>query len=122
MKQTLTVSSDILKDAVLNAAREKKAFKLAYLDFSTLQGPVSGFFFICNGNSQTQVQAITDEIKRELIEKHDIRPLHVEGYSRGEWILMDYGFALIHVFQPHVRLYYRLEDLWGDAPSQFWEE
>jgi len=73
------------------------------------------FFVILNGNSARQNQAISDHVEREL-RKEGLRPLGVEGRGAGDWILMDYGFFLIHVFSKEKRVFYSLEKLWGDAP------
>lgn len=107
---------------MLDAAREKKAFKLTLLDFKNIQGPVNGFFIVCSGNSSTQTQAIADEIKRQMLDYFGQKPEHIEGYQRGEWILMDYGYALAHIYLPKVREFYRLEELWGDADTQYWDD
>ena len=72
-------------------------------------------FFICNGNQRRQTQAICDGILEALARVGE-RPLHVEGYTLGDWILADFGDLVVHIFTPQTRDFYNLERLWGDAP------
>jgi len=109
------VSSDILKNAVVEAIREKKGFDIAVLDMRKLKNQMTDFFVICTGNSSTQVQAISDSIEEELKKNLKERPLHIEGYNNAEWILLDYVDVIVHVFQPQAREFYNIEALWGDA-------
>ncbi len=74
------------------------------------------FFVICSGTSKVQVQAIADGI-REALKQEDRRPLHTEGYGRADWILLDYGALVVHVFRKEARDFYDLERLWRDAES-----
>ena len=107
-------SADPLITTAAMAALEKKAEEIALLDLRGLSD-VTDYFLICHGRSGRQVQTIADNIERVLRERHR-RPKHVEGYARGEWILMDYLDFVIHVFTTERRGYYALERLWGDAP------
>jgi len=72
------------------------------------------FFIICSGNSRPQTQSISEFIKERLKEKQ-ITPLHVEGFTEGDWILMDYVDFIIHIMNPAVRDFYQIEKLWSDA-------
>jgi ribosome-associated protein len=76
------------------------------------------FFVICSGGTERQTKAIHDGIHQELKDRYGRLPRRVEGLTESRWILMDYLDAVIHVFTPDARSYYRLEQLWGDAPSQ----
>jgi len=96
------------------AALDKKAEGLALLDLRGLSD-VTDYFLICHGRSGRQVQSIADQIETALRLKHR-RPGHVEGYARGEWVLMDYFDFVVHIFTMDRRSYYGLERLWGDAP------
>jgi len=81
-------------------------------------GPVADFtdyFLIASGGSERQVQSIADRIEERLRER-GVRPLHVEGYTAGQWVLLDYGDLVVHVFDEPTRRYYDLERLWSDAP------
>jgi ribosome-associated protein len=96
------------------AAADKKAFQIVGLQISALSSYADGLL-ICSGGSDRQVAAIASEVQRRLRD-HGRKPLHVEGERRAEWVLMDYGDVVIHVFTEERRTYYGLEGLWGDAP------
>jgi len=74
------------------------------------------YFLICSGTSTTQVKAIADSIEEKFKEK-GVLPSHIEGYTEGRWVLMDYDEVIIHVFHEDTRKFYELERLWGDAPQ-----
>lgn len=102
----------VIKSAV-SAALDKKAQNIVILNVKKIVD-YTDYFLILSGNSTRQNQAIYDSIM-ESLKKLKKRPLHVEGVERGEWILLDYGSFIIHIFSPRVREYYDLESLWGDA-------
>lgn len=77
------------------------------------------FFVICSGGSTRQVQAIADEVGHQLKSRGE-RPSSLEGYSNAEWVLIDYGDLVVHVFSPKARVYYDLERLWRDAKPVTW--
>ena len=95
------------------AASDKKAEEIVVLDLREVAS-FTEFFLICNGTNPKQVQAITDSID-ERLRKAGKRPLHVEGYANAEWILMDYGDFIAHIFNGTSRRFYDLERLWRDA-------
>lgn len=101
-----------LREAV-RAAQDHKALDLDVLD---LKGVCSftDFFLICTGTSTRHTQAIGDAIREEL-EKSGVSPAHVEGYSRAEWILLDYLSFVVHIFSGQARHFYDLERLWKNA-------
>jgi ribosome-associated protein len=96
------------------AAADRKATDLVVLDLRKAAS-FTEYFLICTGASTRQVQAISDAIE-EALRKSGKRPLHIEGYSSAEWILLDYGDFIAHVFGPASRRFYDLERLWRDAP------
>lgn len=95
------------------AAIDKKAENAIVLDVANLT-IVTEFFVICSGGSKPHVQAIVDGIEDQL-KLAGFAPRHVEGYAKGQWVLLDYGSIVVHVFTPHEREFYNLERLWGDA-------
>ena len=95
------------------AAADKKAFQIVGLEVSDLTSYTDSLL-ICSGASDRQVAAIADGVQRQLKEAGR-RPLHVEGERRSDWVLLDYGDFVIHVFTEERRSYYGLEGLWGDA-------
>ncbi len=105
------------EDAVTIAARaasDKKATDLVVLDLRKAAS-FTEYFLICTGASTRQVQAVSNAVEEALL-KSGKRPLHIEGYSSTEWILLDYGDFIVHVFGPASRRFYDLERLWRDAP------
>jgi len=108
-------TADRVRGAVA-AALDRKAQDLRVLNL----GPVSDFtdyFLICTGTSERQVQAISEGIQESLA-ADGVRPLHVEGQRSGNWVLLDYGDLVAHVFQPEPRQFYGLERLWSDAADE----
>ena len=76
------------------------------------------YFVICTGNTERQMKAIHDAIHQELKDEHGLLPRRVEGAREARWILMDYLDCVVHVFTPETRDFYRLEQLWGEAPAR----
>ncbi len=99
--------------AAVRAAGEKKAIDLVVLDLRAL-GSFTDFFVICSGRNVRQVQAIADSIE-ESLRKMQVKPAHVEGFERAEWVLLDYFDFIVHVFNTDRREFYALERLWGSA-------
>jgi ribosome-associated protein len=97
------------------AAEDRKALDLKVLHLEKVTD-FTDYFLICSGSSERQVQAIADAVETSLRE-HKVRPLHVEGLARAQWVLLDYGDLVVHVFLEEPRRYYALERLWGDAPE-----
>jgi ribosome-associated protein len=100
-------------DLAVRAADDKKAIELTVLDLRKAAG-FTDFFLICSGNNTRQVRAIADSIIESLAAE-GAKPAHLEGYDRGEWILLDYFDFIVHIFAPETRLFYGLERLWGSA-------
>src|SRR5262252_10752561 len=97
----------------IEAAADKKANDLLVLDLRKAAG-FTDFFVICSGTNPRQIRAIADSVRDTLAEA-GTKPAHVEGYDRGEWILLDYFDFIVHVFAPETRVFYGLERLWGNA-------
>lgn len=96
------------------AADDKKAKQIVMLDISSIS-PITDYFVVCHGSSSVQVKAIVDQITARVQEEQGGHPHHVEGYTNGRWVLLDYGDVVIHVFHEQERNFYNLERLWGDA-------
>jgi ribosome-associated protein len=108
---TKRLSGDVAK--AVRAALDKKAMDVVVLDLR--QTPAfTDFFVLCSGQNQRQVKAIADAVE-ETLRAAKVRPAHVEGYDRAEWVLMDFFTFIVHVFTPQTREFYSLERLWGDA-------
>ena len=105
------LTGDIAK--AVRAALDKKAQHVVVLDLRHTQA-FTDFFLVCSGQNPRQMHAIADAIE-ETLKAARVRPSHVEGYDRAEWILMDYFTFIVHIFTPQTREFYSLERLWGDA-------
>ena len=103
--------------AIAAYADDKKAQDIVELDLRGVVG-YTDWFVVCSGNSERQVKAIHDGIHQGLKDEHGILPRRVEGVSESHWILMDYLDVIVHIFTPDAREYYRLEQLWGEAPKR----
>jgi ribosome-associated protein len=97
----------------VRAALDKKAVDVVVLDLRQTAA-FTDFFLLCSGQNQRQVKAIADAVE-EALRAAKVRPAHIEGYDRAEWILMDFFSFIVHVFTPQTRAFYALERLWGDA-------
>lgn len=98
----------------LHCAADKKAVNLVALDLREIAS-FAEFFIIATGLNQRQVQAIADEIEEQLKKQLNSRAVRIEGYSAAEWVLMDYGDFIVHIFEKEAREFYDLERLWRDA-------
>ena len=109
------MKSEQLVGEIARYAVEKKAGDVVELD---LRGVLdyTDYFLVCSGNTNRQTKAIHDAIFEGLKHEHNTLPRRVEGASRASWILMDYLDVVVHIFTPETRAYYRLEQLWGEAP------
>jgi len=114
---TSTLDAAALADRVASIASDRKAIDIRLID---LRGIVSytDFFVICSGNTERQAKAIQDAVYRELKDSEGLLPRRVEGDREARWILLDYLDCVVHVFTPEAREYYRLEQLWGEAPAR----
>jgi ribosome-associated protein len=98
-------------------ASDVKAQHIVELDLRGVLG-YTDYFVICSGGTDRQTKAIHDRINESMKKQHGILPRRVEGLAEARWILMDYLDVIVHVFTPDARDYYRLEQLWGEAPSR----
>lgn len=112
---TKNTSNDDLVANILKGIEDVKGENIDILDLRALDNTVCDYFIICNGNSNTQVVAITNSIQKAVSKELKEKPWHLEGTENGEWVLMDYVNVVVHVFQKHIREYYNIESLWGDA-------
>jgi ribosome-associated protein len=101
--------------AVIEFAADHKALDIVQLDLREMVS-YTDYFVICTGRSDRQAKAIHDAIYLGMKDRHGLLPRRVEGLAQAHWILMDYLDVIVHVFTPQTREYYRLEQLWGEAP------
>ncbi|MCX6247932.1 MAG: ribosome silencing factor [Bacteroidetes bacterium] len=106
---------DLLSDAISEALVDKKAKDPVILDFGKIDSSLCDSFIICHGTSRTQVDSLAEGVIRDVKKKTGLNPLHREGFENAEWILIDYGDIIVHIFQESKREFYNLEQLWADA-------
>lgn len=108
-------SAEILRDAVVEGMQERKGKDIVCIDLREVKNAVSDFFVICHADSRTHIDAIARSIEETVYKKLKEDPIHVEGKSNAEWILLDYSTVVAHVFLQEKREFYGLERLWADA-------
>lgn len=111
------VSADQLISAIISGIEDVKGKEINILDLRDIENTVCDYFVICEGTSNTQVNAIVNSIQKKVSKELKDHPWHVEGADNAEWVLIDYVNVAVHVFQKHIREYYDIEGLWGDAKS-----
>ena len=109
------VSTDDLIACIIKGIDEVKGEDIQLLDLRDIENTVCDYFIICTGNSNTQVNAISGSVQKMVSKELKDKPWHIEGQTNAEWILMDYVNVAVHVFQKHIREFYDIESLWGDA-------
>ena len=107
--------TDVLLANIIKGIEEVKGNDIDILDLREIDTAVCDYFIICNGSSNTQVNAIVNSIQKIVSKELKDKPWHVEGTDNGEWVLMDYVNIVVHVFQKQIREFYNIEGLWGDA-------
>lgn len=110
-----TVSADDLIAVIIKGIDDVKGEDIQLLDLREIENTVCDYFVVCSGSSNTQVNAISGSIQKVVGKETKDKPWHVEGQANSEWILMDYVNVVVHIFQKHVRDFYDIESLWGDA-------
>ncbi|MBT8297978.1 MAG: ribosome silencing factor [Maribacter sp.] len=113
--QKRKASADELIALILQGIEEVKGLDINILDLREIENTVCDYFIICDGTSNTHVNAIVGSIQKTVSKASKDKPWHVEGEDNAEWVLMDYVNVVVHVFQKHIREYYDIEGLWGDA-------
>lgn len=106
-----------MAEAIAGFASDKKAIDIIELDLRGVLG-YADYFVVCTGNTDRQVKAIHDGIHEGMKKEHGLYPRRVEGLPQAHWVLMDYLDVVVHVFTPETRAFYRLEQLWGEAPAR----
>ncbi|MAP79722.1 MAG: ribosome silencing factor [Aequorivita sp.] len=110
-------ATDQLITQIITGIEDVKGQDIEILDLREIENTVCDYFIICNGTSNTQVNAIVNSVQRSVSKTLKENPWHVEGSDNSEWILMDYVHVVVHVFQKHIREFYDIEGLWGDAKT-----
>ncbi len=109
------MTAEELSKVIIKGMEEKKASDIVVMDLRGVKNVFTDFFVICSGNSDTQIEAISDAVEEEVIKSSKEKPFRSEGKNNKQWILMDYVNVVAHIFLKERRTFYGLEELWGDA-------
>lgn len=109
------LSSNELANLVVKGMQDKKAQNIVVMDLRKVKNAFADYFVICSGTSDTQIDAISESVDKEVWEVTHSNPRSLEGKANREWILIDYYDVVVHVFKKDRREFYKLEELWGDA-------
>ncbi len=104
-----------LVDTIIKGIQEKKGANIVVADLNCIEGAICRYFVICQGNSPSQVEAITESVGEFAQKEQGEKPTAVAGLENAQWVAMDYSDVLVHIFLPDIREYYDLEHLWDDA-------
>ena len=113
--QKVHPTTEQLNNLIIDSIQDIKGKKIVKLDLRELEDAPTDFFIICEGDSTTQVKAISDNIALRVKREFGVFPSHVEGEKNALWICIDYFSTVVHVFYPETRSFYELESLWSDA-------
>lgn len=108
-------SSDELATATIKGLQDKKGLEIVLINLKNIPNSVTDYFVVCSGSSDTHVDALAQSVDKVVEEECFEIPLSTEGRTNKEWILLDYGNLIVHIFKESTRAFYGLEQLWGDA-------
>ena len=111
----IKVNNDLLITLIIKGLEDVKGEDIQLFDLREIENTVTDYFIICTGNSNTQVNALSQSIQKLVSKELKDKPWHIEGEANAEWILMDYVNVVVHIFQKKTREFYDIEGLWGDA-------
>lgn len=110
----MKLTNDLVK-RITEGIQEKKGQKIIIADLNEIEDTICNYFVICQGNSPTQVSVIADSIWDYVHKTTGYKPTAIDGLRNAQWVAMDYGDVLVHIFLPEIREFYKLENLWADA-------
>lgn len=114
-KNITSPTSEELQQLIVEGIQERKGHGISVIDLSAIESAPASRFIVCQGNSSQQVAAIADSVRDYLLEHAGVKPMNYDGYRNSQWIVIDYGSTLVHVFTREFRSLYDLEELWNDA-------
>lgn len=116
------LSNGTLNSLIVDAIQDIKGKKIVLIDLRKLDDRPTDYFIICEGESNTQVKSISNNVYRRVKSELNILPNHVEGAEESKWVLVDFFEVVVHVFYPETRDFYDIEDLWSDAEFTYFED
>jgi len=103
---------------IVGGMQEKKGKSISVIELKGIAGAICDYFVICEGNTPTQVSALAESVEAEVKKHTQESPIRVQGLQRAEWVGIDYGNVMVHIFLPEFRSFYNLDNLWDDAKSE----
>lgn len=100
---------------VIEALEDNKAHEIVKIDLRKIENCFCSFFVICHGTSGTHIASLADAVEEKVKEDLHESPFHIEGMNTAQWVIVDYGDVVVHVFDKEIRDFYQLEDFWGDG-------
>lgn len=104
-----------LQRLIIEGIQDRKGRGITVLDMSAIDTAPAPEFIVCQGNSTQQVMAVADSVREYLLKHANVKPYNYDGYRNAQWIVLDYGNVMVHIFTPETRHLYDLEELWSDA-------
>lgn len=121
VKNSSSELSARLSEVVVHGLQEKKGNEIVRLDLRNIHSSVADYFVICHADSSTQVKALAKSVEEEVYKALQQDPWHKEGLEQGEWVLLDFVDVVVHIFKTDKRQHFGIEDLWGDAETQYYK-
>ncbi|MEG0796065.1 MAG: ribosome silencing factor [Odoribacter sp.] len=109
------LNTEKIVDKVIEALEDRKAHRIVKIDLRKIENCFCNFFVICNGTSGTHITGLTDMVEEKVRKDLKETPYHCEGLNTSQWVVMDYGDVIVHIFDEELRDYYKLEEFWGDG-------
>lgn len=107
-----------LLENIINGIKEKKGKDIITIDLQGIEGVVCDYFVVCEGNSPSQVAALAESVEHVVKTNMQESPIRVQGHQLAEWIAIDYGDIMVHIFVPELRSFYNIDNLWSDAKTE----
>ena len=104
-----------LVQTIIEGIQDKKGKNIVVADLTEIDETICKYFIICEGNTPSQLSAITDSIYDNVLKENHEKPIGIDGLRNAKWIALDYSDVMVHIFLPEVRDFYHLENLWADA-------
>lgn len=113
----MSLKSEEIADKVVEALQDSKAHQIVKIDLRKIENCFCNFFVICHGTSGTHIAGMTDAVEEHVRKEINERPFHIEGQHSSQWVVLDYGDVVVHIFDKELRDYYQLEEFWADADT-----
>lgn len=115
MKFSKNKSDNQILQSIVLGLQDRKAYEIRVMDLTGIKDASFEYFVVAHATSKVQTEALAESVVEKVRDMADKKPFHKEGFTNSEWILLDYGHILVHVFQEEKRYFYNIEQLWADA-------